>query len=1011
MTRRNILGRRQQRKTSHRGKRTRRLRSVEKLEARRLLVGEVIEFTLSARTEADDEIAADVSGDINVEVGETFFLEVAYRDLREEDAHGAFVALVDVVFDDFSAVTPLLSESQRLDFDANYESATSGDLTFSFEGSSQSEVVSLVDFKADPVFEISEVLKTLGYAEGDFKIEYLDLDEPVLYVNYIGASQRNHDVRDLLVTTNFDVPSVVTTTSTPPVNPDGTINPVALANSLDSRSRAFSDNREAFWRNNRGSLDSFGFDEVGGLSWDGSTSDMNYNFAQPFDMFRVPVVFNQPVESFEVKIEPAEDSEAVLMLGRSTAVETPEILLDQEATLTFNAAAPTATANTVVYPIDSFGDGGDADLTDGIAMDANGNRSLRAAIEQANYTGGRYSFQFDFEGPGPHTIPLTSPLPAITTPVVIDGTELADYDGTPIVQLDGGGTIANGLRLQGGDSVVKGLSITGFTKAGIEIIGGGGNVISDNYLGLTSAGIASPNYLGTKVVVSADNTIRDNVISGNARAGVFITGIGSTGNEVFGNMIGTDPTGMTPIANGTDGVTVFASDNNIHGNLISGNSRWGVLVSGDHATGNVVRNNEIGVDATGASPLGNLSGVTLQSAGNRVESNVVSGNRAYGVSLSNVSASGNTLVGNLIGTDATGTADVGNGIVGIVAGNAGGNTIGGTGVGDGNVISGNDRFGILLLMDGSSENLVQGNKIGTDATGMFAVGNGVNGVRLVQGAKDNIFLENQIAGNERSGFSTSGLDTTGNDLLFNLIGTDATGAAPLHNGMGGAVRLTSPESEIVGNVISSPDIGVLGFSQASDLHIADNYIGTDRTEVVNSLGMLTAIRLLTRDHEVVGNRIANNQTGVSVGHTSTGVQITENSIYANSQMGIDLGDDGIANANDTGDADTGSNNLQNAPELAQAVLIGNQLTIDYAVFSTAQASTYRLKIEFFVSDAAGQGKTFIGSSIYGAAERYTVKTVSFDVTSLELSVGDQIVATATDAAGNTSEFSLSATLS
>ena len=128
----------------------------------------------------------------------------------------------------------------------------------------------------------------------------------------------------------------------------------------------------------------------------------------------------------------------------------------------------------------------------------------------------------------------------------------------------------------------------------------------------------------------------------------------------------------------------------------------------------------------------------------------------------------------------------------------------------------------------------------------------------------------------------------------------------------------------------------------------------------------------------------------------------DNSIRDNSSIGIDLGGDGPT-ANDFGDNDTGANNLQNSPVITQAWLSGNQLTITYRVDSTAQASAYPMTIEFFVEDGNGQGETIVGINNYLTAERRTHKTITLTVGGVN--IGEQLVATATDSNGNTSEFS------
>jgi hypothetical protein len=63
---------------------------------------------------------------------------------------------------------------------------------------------------------------------------------------------------------------------------------------------------------------------------------------------------------------------------------------------------------------------------------------------------------------------------------------------------------------------------------------------------------------------------------------------------------------------------------------------------------------------------------------------------------------------------------------------------------------------------------------------------------------------------------------------------------------------------------------------------------------------------------------ANQGSGASVlGLTATGSRVLQNSIFCNGGLGVDLGDDGPT-ANDSGDADTGPNNLQNKPAIISA---------------------------------------------------------------------------------------------
>ena len=188
--------------------------------------------------------------------------------------------------------------------------------------------------------------------------------------------------------------------------------------------------------------------------------------------------------------------------------------------------------------------------------------------------------------------------------------------------------------------------------------------------------------------VSASNvTIRGLVINRFLHAGIEVQKP-SAGNVIEGNFIGTDPAGAVSLGNHQYGIFLGRSNHNLIGgpspaarNLIVGGgpvgatNRTGLHISGD------------GTDGTA----------------NRVE-------------------------GNFIGTNRHGTAALGNGIEGVALSAAVGNTIGGTAPGARNVISGNVRG--IDLSPGAKNNVVVGNYIGTDVTGLLDVGNTSSGIRL-----------------------------------------------------------------------------------------------------------------------------------------------------------------------------------------------------------------------------------------------------------------------------------------
>jgi uncharacterized protein (DUF2141 family) len=256
--------------------------------------------------------------------------------------------------------------------------------------------------------------------------------------------------------------------------------------------------------------------------------------------------------------------------------------------------------------------------------------------------------------------------------------------------------------------------------------------------------------------------------------------------------------------------------------------------------------------------------------------------------------------GNYVGTDASGTADVGNGNgVGIIRGTN--NRIGGTTPGARNVISGNDENGVELTVV-ATNNLVQGNYIGTQTDGSSALGNTGDGVHFVD---------------------------PGANASNNTIGGTASGAA---------------------------------------------------------------------------NTIAfNGRAGVYVG-SGMGNAILSNSIFSNGGLGIDLRPRGVT-PNDPGDADTGANNLQNFPVLTSVSGSGGGTTVQGTLNSEAN-KTYRL--EFFSSPSCdpsghGEGKTFLGSL---SVTTDGSGNASFTFSSgTAVSSGDSVTATATDPANNTSEFS------
>ena len=412
--------------------------------------------------------------------------------------------------------------------------------------------------------------------------------------------------------------------------------------------------------------------------------------------------------------------------------------------------------------------------------------SLRQAILDSNSNAGKDTIAFNIPGTSPHSIQPLSQLPTISDPVVIDGWTQPGFAGSPVIVVNGiNAGSAQGIFIATNNSLVRGLVINNFSIDGIVIAGGGSNnQLSGNYIGTDFVGTtalpngrngirlaqgAESNVIGTNGDGVADETER-NVVSGNIRQGIALIQ-GSTNNVIAGNYIGTDISGMTALGNGLQGVLLAASPLNRVGtdgdgvadvlerNIISGNSTHGVQIGAIGAEGNIVAGNYIGTDKMGISALGNgtngvfisngaisnLVGTDGDGIADGAERNIISANGMDGVHINGFSvlhiADNNVVAGNYIGTDVTGTSALGNNRNGVLMARAEFNTIGTNGDGmfdaiERTIISGNTAQGVLIFLS-SANNVVAGNRIGIDVTGMLPIGNGLHGVRIADSSGSN----------------------------------------------------------------------------------------------------------------------------------------------------------------------------------------------------------------------------------------------------------------------------------
>jgi hypothetical protein len=532
----------------------------------------------------------------------------------------------------------------------------------------------------------------------------------------------------------------------------------------------------------------------------------------------------------------------------------------------FPAVSPAAT-----FTVTSTGDAGPG--------------TLRQAILDANAAGGADTIEFDIAGAGLHTIVPATPLPQITGPVTIDG-----YTQTGALTNTNGPDLGTNAQLM------------------IEIDG-------------TNTGEADTTDAILHFMPTADGSAVRGLVLNRAKAnGILVEG--TDGLVIDGNFIGTDPAGAAALPNLFAGILVHtgAAHVTIGGltpaarNLVSGNL-YGILFgqgggAGSGGTNHLVQGNLIGTDATGGNAipgqdrgietLGTTSDILIGGT-TAASRNVFSGNINYGIRFRAGNGTNNVAQGNYVGTNPAGDAPVPNAHYGISV-EAPDVVIGGTGEGEGNLSSGNGQVGINVFSTTGA--VIQGNRVGTDATGTFAIPNGTDGVVIAA----NSSTVGGIAAGE------------GNTIAYNL-------------GAGVEVQ------------------GLTG--------------------------------------------------------TLTGNPIRGNSIYQNGGIGIDLSGDGPT-ANDPLDVDGGPNGRQNYPIINSAVPNAPSGTQVQGTLDSAASTAYIL--DFYASPACEarpqdftEGLLYLGSAnVVTDAAGHVAFDVALDFT---IEVGQPVTVTATDPNGHTSELS------
>ena len=641
--------------------------------------------------------------------------------------------------------------------------------------------------------------------------------------------------------------------------------------------------------------------------------------------------------------------------------------------------------------------------------------------------------------------------PSLQTQVV------ENYIGTNAAGADLGNAI--GVLVEVADNTIGGVgagNTIGFNGVGVQIQSSGtrGNVVSSNYIGTNAAGANLGNTgSGVYIADGLDNTIggtaagAGNTIGFNGAVGVYLQYVGTRGNVVAGNYIGTNAAGAN-LGNTGSGVFVGAgaSDNTIGGagagNTIGFNIH-GVYLQDADTKDNVVADNFIGTNAAGAN-LGNTgAGVYIAGGldniiGGAGVGNTIGSNGVNGVVLQGAGTTGNVVSANYIGTNASG-ADLGNASAGVAVTNgASDNTIGGAGAG--NTI-GFNNVGVWLQNAGTTGNVVAGNFVGTNAAGAD-LGNAEFGIYVYDASTNTVGGTEAGAGNTigfsgRSGISVAGSSpgsATGNVIQGNFAGTNAAGAN-LGNGRSGIFIADAFDTTVGGTAAGAANtvgfnaeagIVVAGFDfQATGNVVAGNFAGTNAAG--DDLGNGLAGILVQNTSETTvggtdpgaGNTVRFNAKGIEAYADDLATvdnAFLGNAVSDNDGLGIDLSEDGVT-ANDADDADEGPNGLQNYPVLTSATASGGDVDVAFTLDSTPEAS---FRVELFASGEAdptgfGEGARFLGF------EDVTTDASGDASGSLVVSgvaEGEVVTATATpilstgpDVYGGTSEFSAALTYS
>jgi hypothetical protein len=414
----------------------------------------------------------------------------------------------------------------------------------------------------------------------------------------------------------------------------------------------------------------------------------------------------------------------------------------------------------------------------------NGTGSLGDAINLANNHAGKDTIAFNIAGSGPFVIQ-------------------PDLNGFPVI--------------------LDPLFINGYSQPGSQA-----GTFTSRKISIVIDGMGQASYLSGLQIASSNVEIAGLNVRNFGESGITING-GLQNISIWGSFIGTNETGTAAASNGRNGIRTStgatASTWNItigtngdgvqdawEGNVIGGNHDNGIALA--FARNAKISGNYIGIGASGTEVIGNsTAGIVLdQSSKNNLigtdangtsddlEANVIGNNGKYGVWLYNSSDS-NWVSGNKIGLNASN--DAAPNVMGVIVWNSSANTIGvSTSAAQGNIICSNTKYGVKLqagdyyaVLGGNTtqHNMISGNWIGTFAPGIADRGNGIFGV-YAEAMSGYDVINNWIGSNN---------DLSNDAIEGNIIAFNKQSGVSTYTGFAGTGQLTGltiSKNKMYGNV-------------------------------------------------------------------------------------------------------------------------------------------------------------------------------------------------------------------